>query len=235
MATANSLDEGVPLRIEMWGDIQCLWCYVQREVLKLVAIGMGGAEIKFRTYSQFPHVHTGDSPPDDCFKEYHDAFGKVVAEMPPGYDCTELQRTDSQKAHELVHFASARGRAAEMVDRLFRAHFVDGLDVGELETLVVIAAQCDLDRNEVTVALQQGWCTAEVEQDNHLAYLLGVSGVPYATINGRYRLRGVCTPNAMREALAGARRSMAEGESRDMESLRDPVMGSRLTREVDRG
>lgn len=234
MATTNGLNEGAPLRVEMWGDIQCSWCYIQREILKLVIVGTGGAEMKFRTYSQFPHVHTGDSPPDDCFREYREVVGHVAAEMGLGYDCVGLQRTDSQRAHELVHFAAARGQEAGVVDRLYRAHFAEGLDVGDLETIGDIAAQCDLDRNEATAALQHSWCRAEVEQDNHLAYLLGVPGVPFMTINGRYSLRGVHTPSALREILAEARRSRTVGGGHGLEASDHDGKLIQLTGETSR-
>lgn len=235
MTSVRELGEDVPLRIEMWGDIQCAWCYIQHEALKRVVAELGAVEVRFRTYSQFPHAHAGDGPSGDRSGEDQLAIEQVATQLALDYDCTSLRRGDSQSAHELIHFASARGREAQVVDQLYRARFAQDLDVGELETLGAVAVQSGLDQDEATTALQEGWCSAEVEQNNHLAYLLRVPGVPFVTINGSYSVRGVRAPAALRKILTGARRSTLVGEHRGLAGSDGNLTVDPLVGEVGQG
>jgi predicted DsbA family dithiol-disulfide isomerase len=193
----------MPLRVEMWGDIQCVWCYIELALLRNAVVELGGGEIRFRTYSlTSPVTARPDTDTRDGWLERHHAgIATVAAEAGLDYDHKSLRSTDSQGAHEVVHFAAAHGKPGQMVDRLYMAHFAEGLDIGDPECLADLAAECGLDRDGVITALAQRSYSAAVEQDNHLAYLLGATAMPFVVINGRYTLTGAQTPRAVKHAL----------------------------------
>jgi predicted DsbA family dithiol-disulfide isomerase len=54
-----------------------------------------------------------------------------------------IRRTPSSvDAHRLVRWAAAFGRADEVVEAIFAAHFSDGRDIGDIAVLAAIAASC---------------------------------------------------------------------------------------------
>jgi predicted DsbA family dithiol-disulfide isomerase len=196
-----------PLKVEMWGDLQCVWCYIELAAFRKAAAELGGVDVRFRTYSLFPDRagHLADGPREGETGWFPAGIASLTSELGLGYDGTKLASTGSQKAHELVHFAAACGEPLPMVQRLFRAHFAEGQDIGDLGTLVELAVECGLDKDGAATALRRGMYSAAVEQDNHLAYLLGVSGVPFAVINAKYTLSGIQTAGTVKNALVLAR------------------------------
>jgi predicted DsbA family dithiol-disulfide isomerase len=55
---------------------------------------------------------------------------------------------DTFEAHRLIASAAARGLAEPMVERLFRAHFTDGLNIADPGTLERLATEIGVDRND---------------------------------------------------------------------------------------
>ena len=68
-------------------------------------------------------------------------------------------------AHELLHFAKAHGKQAELKERLLEAYFVEGRHVGRDEDLADLAAEVGLDRDEAAAALADHRYLADVKAD----------------------------------------------------------------------
>lgn len=96
----------------------------------------------------------------------------------------------TRKAHELAIHARDRDCSQAVRDALFRAHFVDGRDIGRIDVLVDVAAWAGLDRTEAKAVLDVDRHTDEVASDRALAQELGVVGVP-TLVRGSDRLEGV--------------------------------------------
>jgi predicted DsbA family dithiol-disulfide isomerase len=199
----------VSLTVEMWGDLQCVWCYIEFAALRSAARASGDIDCRFRTYSLHRDAHSGTDlrGNEGDANAFHAGILKAAAEVGTDLDAGVPHATDSQKAHELVHLAGAYGMPLHMVGRLFETHFVRHDDIGSTEVLVNLAHDCGLDRQMAADALESGAYTAAVEQDNHLAYLLGVSAVPFAVINRKYTLTGTQTMGTVNNALALVRRA----------------------------
>jgi predicted DsbA family dithiol-disulfide isomerase len=201
---ASERSTAMPLTVEMWGDLQCVWCYVEFAALRIAARTAGDIDCRFRTYSLHRDTRS-DTVPNNSVAgagAFHAGILKAAAEVGVDLHAAVPHATDSQKAHELVHLAGAYGMPLHVVGKLFEAHFVRHDDIGSTEVLVDLAADCGLDRQMAAEALDSGAYTAAVEQDNHLAYLFGVSQVPFAVINRKYTLTGVQTMGTVDKALA---------------------------------
>ena len=96
----------------------------------------------------------------------------------------------TRKAHELAEFARERDCYQDVKRALFRAHFVDRIDVGRIDLLVEIAHRAGLDRTEARVALDVDCYTGAVLEHRAAARELGVTDVP-ALVGGGRRLQGL--------------------------------------------
>lgn len=199
----------MPLTVELWGDLQCVRCYIAFAALRSAARTSGDIDCKFRTYSLHRDAHTDTSRHrnEAGANEFHAGILKAAAEAGADLHATVPRATDSQKAHELVHLAGAYGMPLHVAGRLFESHFARHDDIGSTEVLVNVAHDCGLDRQMAADALDSGAYAAAVEQDNHLAYLFGVSQVPFAVINRTYTLTGAQTMGTVDKALALVRRA----------------------------
>ena len=76
----------------------------------------------------------------------HEQVTARAAELGLDYRFDRALTTNTTAAHRLSHFAAAHGRQHAMVQRLFRAYFTDGLNIGDYDVLADLAADVGLDR-----------------------------------------------------------------------------------------
>jgi predicted DsbA family dithiol-disulfide isomerase len=112
-------------------------------------------------------------------------------------------RPRTRLAHEAFAFARAAGRADAMAEGLFRAHFVQGRDLGEVDTLVAVGAAAGVDEAGLRAALAARTHAAEVEEGRRLAAELGVTAVPLFWI-GRYGVPGLVGADTLKQVIAEA-------------------------------
>lgn len=167
------------IRIDVWSDYVCPFCYLEEPVLNRIAEEFSQRVIiSWRAFELRPEpVPTLD--PDG---EYlHAVWNRAVYPMahlrgirlrlPP------LQPR-SRRAFEAAEFARAQGRFAPMHDALFRAFFQEGRDLNSLAVLLQIGASVGLETEELRLALESGQSTPKVLQDERLAHEIGITGVP---------------------------------------------------------
>jgi predicted DsbA family dithiol-disulfide isomerase len=91
---------------------------------------------------------------------------------------------NSRLAQELTKWAETKGEA-RIHDALFRAYFVDGVDIGDLDALVRAAEGIGLPGDEARRALEQRSMRAAVDADWARARAMGVTGVPTFAAGGQ--------------------------------------------------
>lgn len=114
----------------------------------------------------------------------------------------------TRKAHELSEFARERDCLYAVRCALFRAHFVDHIDIGRIDLLLEIARGAGLDRSEAKAVLDVDRYTATVISHRRDALEDGVRDVPVLVQPGR-RLEG---PELLREIERAMEVVAATGE-----------------------
>ena len=93
-------------------------------------------------------------------------------------------------AHRLIHWAGIEGRQTPMVARLFRAHWRDGEDIGDHETLARLAGEVGLDAAAVSRLLATDADAEDIAARDDDARRKGVSAVPTFLIAQQYVVSG---------------------------------------------
>jgi predicted DsbA family dithiol-disulfide isomerase len=195
------------MRIDIVADVICPWCFVGKRRLE-AALAQRPAiapDITWRPFQLNP-----DIPPEGMPREAYLAakFGgqahvkrlnQAVVDagssvgVPFAFD--KIARTpNTLNAHRLVRYAQRQGRANEAVDRLFGAYFVEGRDLGDLETLAAIAGESGLDSADAAQFLSSLSERAEVAADDAGARRLGINAVPCFIFTGQYAISGAQEP-----------------------------------------
>jgi predicted DsbA family dithiol-disulfide isomerase len=91
---------------------------------------------------------------------------------------------NSRLAQELAKLAEREGKHG-IHDALFRAYFVDGVNLADVGALVAVAERAGLPGDEARQALEQRTFRAAVDADWARARALGVTGVPTFVAAGR--------------------------------------------------
>ena len=85
---------------------------------------------------------------------------------------------NSRLAQELAAWAVTQSDGEQIHDALFRAYFVDGRNIGQIEVLRNVAADSGLDADSAMDALKTRSCRDTVDADWSESRRLGITGVP---------------------------------------------------------
>jgi predicted DsbA family dithiol-disulfide isomerase len=214
-----SREGAMNLRIDIWSDYVCPFCYIgsTRLMKALEETGLKeSAEITYRSFQLDPDAKKGESGP--YYRSLAEKYGisddeakdkiRQVAMMASrdGLHFTEeLFHVSTFDAHRLGHLAKEKGSGARFTEAMYRSYFVDGLDISSKEVLLRIAEEAGIPYDEANAVLEGSDYSSEVKKDQKDAGDYGITGVPFFVIDGKYAISGAQSPESFRKALEGAR------------------------------
>jgi len=93
-------------------------------------------------------------------------------------------------AHRLLQLAKTKGLGDAMKERLFKAYFTEGAHLADTPTLIRLGSEVGLDGGEVAQLLSTSAFTDAVRNDEMEARRVGVRGVPFFVVDGKYSVSG---------------------------------------------
>ncbi len=205
------------VRVDVWSDVQCIWCYISSARLRTAAAQFAGrVEVKYRSYQLTPdapfeidrdaHIRAHNIDPARM-RQIGAQLAQLTAAEGLGYEPDRTQPTNSSLALQLLHHAGALGKRPELTERLFTAYFAEGRHIGRIDELISIATEAGLDPEMTRSVLDDGRYAAEVDADIRLAQSLGTRGVPFYVINDAWALSGAQPVEQFLAAYEQSRRS----------------------------
>jgi len=209
-----------PLRIDVWSDIACPWCYIGKRHLEHALASIPDAPVVDLVWHAFeldPSAPvTREAIPNA--QRLADKYGVSVERAEAMMDRVigvgakaglELQLRSSKAgntfdAHRLLRWAHELGKQGELKERLMRAYQCEGVVISDRDELVRLAGDVGLDRDEARRVLDSEQFAAEVRADEQLAHELGVTGVPFFVFAQKYGVSGAQPVDVLREVIAKA-------------------------------
>lgn len=219
------------IRIDIVSDVVCPWCYLGKARLEL-AIAEVQDSISTEVFWQ-PYQLNPDYPPEgvDHQKELaeklggaenvariHENLKALGREVGIAYDFDAIKiGPNTLDAHRLITWAGIEGPEMQdaVVSALFKANFEEGRNIGSRAVLSEIAGECGMDSRVITALLGSDADKDTVEQAIAAARSMGVAGVPFFIIDGKYAISGAQTP----DMLANAFRQIAAEKSSEQQKL----------------
>jgi predicted DsbA family dithiol-disulfide isomerase len=216
------------LAIDVWSDIVCPWCAIGKRRLEQALAKFPHADdvaIVWRAFELDPEAPTVRA--DDNVTRLAEKYGRSRAEalaMLQQMDATaakeglEFHLTKARSGntfdgHRVLHLAAERGLQGVVKERLMRGYMSEGESIGEHEVLVKLAAEAGLDADEVRAVLASDRYASEVREEEAAARSLGITGVPFFVLGGKYAVSGAQPANVMLGALEKAWASLPESEA----------------------
>ncbi|MBY8873536.1 DsbA family oxidoreductase [Micromonospora sp. PLK6-60] len=205
------------MEIEIYADVVCPWCWIGKRRLEQALESYDGeVTVRYRPFQLDPTPVTEPKPLIEALgakfggRDQAEGMAAHVTQVAAGAGIEmhfdRAVAANTFEAHRLVRFAAERGRSAELVERLYRAHFQDGIDVGSTDALVKLAAEVGLDESDARGYLESNLGRREVAADLSAARELGVTSVPTFVLAGKYAVTGAQEPETLRAALDEVRR-----------------------------
>jgi predicted DsbA family dithiol-disulfide isomerase len=203
-----------PLKIDVVSDVVCPWCYIGKKRIEsaLAMVPDVPVEVQWRPFFLNPWVpREGMSREDylttkfgsvDAYKGIAQRVVAAASEEGLSYHPERVQRQPNTiDCHRLIHWAEAKGKAAEMKQRLMELYFRDGGDLTDSEVLVQAAADCGLDADDVRKRLATDEDVALISGDAQEASDKGISGVPTFVFAQKYAVSGAQAPELLARAI----------------------------------
>lgn len=203
-----------PLKIDVVSDVVCPWCYIGKKRIEraLAMVPDVPVEVQWRPFFLNPWVpREGMSREDylttkfgsvDAYKGIAQRVVAAASEEGLSYHPERVQRQPNTiDCHRLIHWAEAKGKAAEMKQRLMELYFRDGGDLTDSEVLVRAAADCGLDPDDVRKRLATDEDVALISGHAQEASDKGISGVPTFVFAQKYAVSGAQAPELLARAI----------------------------------
>ncbi len=210
------------MRVEIWSDIACPWCYVGKARFEKALQAFphrDDVEVVHRSFELDPGRTKGDVQPVLAMltKKYgmseaqaqagEDNLGAQAAAEGLEYRTAGRDHGNTFDMHRLLHFAKEQGRQDQLIQILYRANFAEerSLFTEGDERLVELAVEAGLDAEDARKVLADPTAYADaVRADVREAAELGANGVPFFVLDRKYGVSGAQPAQVFAQALTQA-------------------------------
>lgn len=207
------------LKIQIWSDIMCPFCYIGKRKLEEALQDFDNKEavsVEWKSFQLDPRAkyQPGDNSYDHLAKKYgrdrnwsiamHESVTQQAKAVGLDYHFDKLILANSLNAHRLSHLAKKHNLGDAFEELLFKAHFTQGLDIDDEKTLAQLALEAGLKKEETEAVLNSDAFVNEVEQEMNEAQSLGVNSVPFFVFDDKYAVTGAQSPEVFLKTLQKA-------------------------------
>ena len=207
------------MRIEIWSDVVCPWCFVGKRRLESALAGFDHrdeVEVVYRSFQldpSAPHRGTelssemlarkiGRAP--DAVRDMQQQLVETAAADGLDLRLFETVHTNTADAHRLLHLALATGGPELQVrlkEALLSAYFTGARDVGDPDVLTEVAVAAGLDEERVRAVLAGEEYADLVAADVRQARAYGATGVPFFVFDQKFAVSGAQPAEVFSQAL----------------------------------
>lgn len=207
------------LKIEVWSDYVCPFCYIGKRQLELALQQTGykeAIEVEFKSYLLDPTTPEDATGPviDSLKQKYNmsleEAKGMTAnvasraKEVGLDYNFDDMKTANTVKAHRLAKWAETKGKEKEFTERVLKAYFLEGQAIGQSNVLQTLAEEVGLASEGAKEVLESNQYMENVQQDIAIAQQLGVRGVPFFVIDNKYGISGAQPQQVFEQAIEKA-------------------------------
>lgn len=209
------------LRIDIWSDIACPWCYVGKRHLEQALSKFPEAasvQVVWHAFELNPSAPRETKEEGSYAERLAKKYGSSVNEAQSridhlvsvargdglALDFERIRPGNTFDAHRIVHYAREVGAQDAVKERFLRGYLSEGEAIGNPEVVLRLATEAGLDADRVSAILSSDTYAREVRTDEAEAQRLGIHGVPFFVVGGRYALSGAQPAELMGRALRQA-------------------------------
>ena len=203
------------VEVEIWSDVVCPWCYIGKRRFEAALAQITDeidVDVAFKPFQLDPTASPGKAGP--VIEAYARKFGsreraqeiidhvtEVAAESGLEFRLDRALRANTLLAHRLLWLAQTKGRQIAMNERLLKAYFMDGLDIGDPDVLADCAADVGLDRDEVRAFFDSDAGLSEVRAEIEAAADMEITAVPTFVFDRKWMVPGAQDPDTFATVL----------------------------------
>ncbi|MCI3936168.1 DsbA family oxidoreductase [Chryseobacterium aahli] len=204
------------MKIEIWSDVMCPFCYIGKKNFEQALEKLpfkDEVEVEWKSFQLDPTLELAETKttaeyfrekkgfPEEQAKQMTAQVVNMGKASGINFNFEKALITNTFPAHKILHLAKKHGKSSEMEEELFKAHFLNGENVGDTEVLSSLAQKLGINKEETQQTLSSDKFDNDVNQDILEGRNHGVTGVPFFILNGKYVVSGAQPAELFEEAL----------------------------------
>jgi predicted DsbA family dithiol-disulfide isomerase len=204
------------MRVEVWMDVVCPWCYIGRRRFEKALSqydGRSEVELRYRSYELDPNAPAdpGMSSTEHLAAKYgwsrseaeqaQDRVARIAAEEGLEFHFERTRPTNTLDAHRVLQLAGVRRIRPAVEERFQRAYFTEGAILSDPATLLRLATEAGVSDSDTRRVLAGQAFTLQVRADEKEAVSLGATGVPFFAFDRRRMVSGAQPSSTFLSAL----------------------------------
>ncbi len=209
------------MKIEIWSDIMCPFCYIGKRQLEkaLAEFPNNEFEIEWKSFQLDPSITPQNGKDVYTFlaerkgisleqsKEMHKGVVERAKSVGLDYHFEKAIVSNSLTAHRIIHLAKTKNLGDEMEEIFFKAYFTEGKDLNDSSTLIELGIEAGLGANEISEVVEnEDMYLNNVKADIAEAQEIGVQGVPFFVFDRKYAISGAQPLEAFVQTISEAKK-----------------------------
>lgn len=204
--------------LEIFSDTVCPWCYIGKRRLEraLQSRPQPGLVRRWRAFQLNPGLPASGMDRRqymiakfgslDRAQRLYEAVSRVGMQEGITFDFDRIARTpNTVRSHRLLYAAAEEDKQGDLLERVFKAYFTEGRDIGDPDVLTEVGEEAGLSSGAIADALVEGGRLDSAMTEDLQSRRIGINGVPFFVFNGRFGLSGAQEPEALLNMLDLAR------------------------------
>ena len=209
------------MKIEIWSDYACPYCYIGERQLEKALENFSDREdieISFKSFELDPSASykTTTNTRERISEKYRistekaqqmiDSITEYAKSVGLDFNYDTVRYTNTFGAHRIAKYAETKGKGIEISEKLLHAYFTENKQMSDHKVLTDIAIEIGLDKLEVEDILkgEELKFAEDVRNDEYEASRLGIHAVPFFVINEKYSISGAQPQEVFEQAIEKA-------------------------------
>jgi predicted DsbA family dithiol-disulfide isomerase len=193
------------MKIEIWSDIACPFCYIGKRKLEKAIQRLPDSEgivLEWKSFQLNPTLQT--DPNQNTLIHLAETKGwtmeqtlQMTAQVTAmgkeeglNFNFEKTAVANTKRSHRLLHLAKKYNCQNELKEQLFKFYFEEGKNIDDLETLLQCAEHAGIPQAAAKKVLDRQGFEEEIDQDVYESRLIGVQGVPFFVFDRKYGISG---------------------------------------------
>jgi predicted DsbA family dithiol-disulfide isomerase len=191
------------IALDIYSDPICPWCYIGKVYLERALEGLNENPFNIEWH---PFQLNPEMPPNGMNRKKYlekkfggsngvvEAYGPIIERTKSDNIDAKLDKIkvtpNTMNAHRIIHWSKIEGCQNQIVSELFKAYFVNGLDLGDINVLAKLASKYFMDEKSILRLLTSDNDLTNITEKDHTARQMGIKAVPMFIVANQYAVSG---------------------------------------------
>jgi predicted DsbA family dithiol-disulfide isomerase len=193
------------MKVEIWSDVMCPFCYIGKHQFEKALSdfeGQDNVEITWRSFELNPTIQYQEGytltqylsdikgMDKDAVAKNFDRLTEQGAQIGIDFRFNVAKVVNSRKSHKLIQAAKQQNLQNEIEETLFHAYFTEGKNLEDNQILAEIAKKVGIHFTKIEEILESNELEEAVNADVYMAQQVGARGVPFFVFDDAYAISG---------------------------------------------